>query len=254
LTIEFLLMAAHADANAGLAVGGSFLCESWELRITARCLIEDLRVAPDVGFESIMGHPIVHAFHRKRWNRVEDTKTIGPADGDQTVYRLQGGERERGATWWDSANRVVWLCGSRRHTSSAEDDAFPYFKELMDQGRLLPTAGDVEAFLNDRAERLSNILPEAAQELLQLARANPMKEVTGLLADANVGVLVEIVETLEATYVAIIGARSRHEIYAILAAFFGSELFEWTFEPRLPTRDLDMSRFESCWSILHGEA
>lgn len=247
-------MAAHADADAGLAAGGSFLCESWELRITARCLTEDLGVAPDAGFESVMGHPIVHALQQKRSNRVDDTKTIGPAAGEQTAYRLQGGERERGATWWDATNKVVWLCGSHRHTSGAEDDAFPYFKELMEQDRLFPTAGDVEAFLNDRAERLSNVLPEAAQELLEQARADPMQEVNGLLANANVGVLVEVVETLEATYVAIIGARSRHEIYAILAAFFGSELFEWTFEPRLPTRELDMSRFECCWSILHGQA
>ena len=248
-------MEAHADAETGIAVGGSFLYESWELRITARCLTEDLEVAPDVGFESVIGHPIVHAFHKKRSDRVDDTKTIGPEAGEQTVYRLQGGERERGATWWDATNRVVWLCGSRRHTSGADDDAFPYFLELMELGRLLPAKGDVNALLDDRAERLANVLPEAAQALLERARADPEIEVSGRLANANVGVLVEVIETLEATYVAIIGARSRQVIYAILAAFFASaEFSEWTFEPRLPTRDLDMSRFESCWSILHGDA
>jgi hypothetical protein len=148
----------------------------------------------------------------------------------------------------------VWLCAYGYHESGAEDDAFPYFRNLMDAGRMLPTQADQDALERDRADRLAAALPAEAQRLLAEARAKPETEVSGTLGASDVGVVVVVVQTLEEIHVAISGATTK-QIYAILAAFFPeASVGEWTVETRLPTRDLRADAFESCWSILHGDS
>jgi hypothetical protein len=232
----------------------SKLCAGWELRITERCLVDDLGLAPDASYaDALARHKIVDAFSKKRSERTDNGKTVGPAAGDNTLYRLGHGHRHRGATWYDQDGQVVWLCAYGRHESGADDDAFPYFDELMRTGTMMPTTADRDAAAEDRAARLAAALPRTAQQLLEEARANPGTEVRGTVGSTAIGVVVVVVEKLEETHVAIVGATGRKEIYAILAAFFAdAEFGEWSPASNLPARDLDWEAFESGWYILHG--
>jgi hypothetical protein len=244
------------DPQGDQAVGRAYLCPSGrELRITRRCLEEDLRMASDAAFADALAHEIVRAFRNRRRDRFDDTKTVGPAAGPRTLYRLAHRHRHRGATWYDEELNVVWLCAYGYHESGTSDDAFPYFRELIEAGRIMPTQADRDGVADDRAERLAAALPAEAQRLLEEARVQPDTEVRGTLGSAGVGVVVVVVETLEETHVAIIGTTSKKEIYAILAAFFPqAEVGEWSTETKLPTRELDWEALESCWYILHGNA
>ena len=88
----------------------------------------------------------------------------------------------------------------RLHRSGEQDDAFPYIKGLDEEGRLLPTEEDYKALFDDHGHRAAMVAPEEAQELLAEARANEGVEVRGVLGEAaGVGVVVEVVETLEET-------------------------------------------------------
>ena len=54
----------------GTAHRGSFLCEGWELRVTKRCVEEDLFLGGTGEFAKLQkGHEIVAAFVRERTDR-----------------------------------------------------------------------------------------------------------------------------------------------------------------------------------------
>ena len=125
--------AAPAD-ELGRPYGRSFLCPRWELRITHRCVVDDLQFEAGAGFDEALRHPIVEAFAKKRLTNTGEGKTVDPEAGAETLYHLGSGDRHRGATWWDAENKVVWLCGYGRHESGAVDDAFQLFKQLFDEG------------------------------------------------------------------------------------------------------------------------
>lgn len=151
-------------------------------------------------------------------------------------------------------NKVVWLCGYGWHESGADDDAFQLFKQLIEEGRIKPTPADIEALLDDRAERLANLLPDAAADLLEEARADPDNEKTMTVGGLRLSIVVRYVETLEETFLAVRGG-TRREINALrLSLFQEAELGEWFLEERLPTRELDQEEYEVCYSIWHGEA
>src|SRR5581483_1459751 len=105
------------------AIGGSYLCDDYELRITQRCLRDDLGMPPNATFGDALAHPVVQAFRNQRRQSPVGTKTIGPAAAANTIYRLGHTDDHRGATWHDEANRVVWLCAYRRHRSGEPADA-----------------------------------------------------------------------------------------------------------------------------------
>lgn len=56
---------------------GSCLCERYELRITGRCLVDDLGLTAESSFEDALTHPIVQAFVDKRWTTPDAGKTVG---------------------------------------------------------------------------------------------------------------------------------------------------------------------------------
>jgi nucleotide-binding universal stress UspA family protein len=198
-------------------------------------------------------HEIVLAFQRKASANTVGSKTVGPYAGDRTLYRLARGDDHRGVTWFDSASGVVWLCGSRFHRSGEPDDAFPYFEHLLREHLVWPQPEDYEWLETDRADRLAEQLPEAAQELLAEARRQPNVEHRRVIGTGEVGVLLEIVETLEETYVAT-SVRVMADpigLVVLLAAFYPDRVLpDWRFQPRLPTRPLEPG--ELCMSILHG--
>lgn len=225
-----------------------------ELRITARCLAEDLGLATETPFEDCARVPIVRAFENQRCDGPTGTKTVGPAAGDRTIYRLAMGHRHRGATWFDVAHDVVWLCGYRLHESGDAEDAFPYFHELIEGRRILPTVDDYERLFRDRASRFASTVATDAQSLLAAARTNPGVEQRGLVGgEQHLGAVVEVVETLEETYVAfsLVGLNSTR-IIMLLAAFFpDAEFSDWDPVDALPTRPLQTEDAEIGYRILN---
>lgn len=222
-------------------VRGSYLCERWELRITARCLVEDLGRTPDTPFEDLLGQDIVKGFVGKRSTEPTDTRKVEPLTSGREVYTLGYGHRHRGATWHDKQNGVIWLCAYGRHESGAPADAFPYSKQLDAQSRLLPTRDDYERLIADRNRRFADAVVSDAQALLAAARKEPGVEKPGVLADSvGVGVAVEVVETLEETYVAIRATDLRPGwLDIVLAAFFPDvDLRAWEPTDSFPTRAL----------------
>lgn len=232
---------------------GSFVCDSGhELRVTQRCIATDFAQGVPQTFEDLSDvHEIVGAFRTKRDVNATGGKTVGPDAGARTIYRLGRGNDHRGATWFDSASRVVWLCAYRFHRSGAPDDAFPYFRELIASGKIWPQQEDYDWLDADRAARLAERLPEAAQDLLAAARATPNRERRAVIGSSDVGVIVVVIETLEETYVAldmrtVVGPGA---LATLLAAFYPDRTFqEWVIRAELPNRQLRSA--EICWSIL----
>ena len=213
----------------------------------------------DLGFEATAtfadcrAHPIVRAFEHQRLGDPTGTRTVGPAAGDRTIYRLGHGHDHRGATWYDRDEQVVWLCAYGLHRSGDADDAFPYFHKLIETGVLLPTEDDYAALFEDRGHRFADTVQDDAQRLLQLARSTPGVEQVGILGgEQTTGVLVEVVDTLEETYVAFSMERMDTErLIVILAAFYvDAEFREWELVEMLPTRSLRSD--EACYRVLRG--
>jgi hypothetical protein len=213
-----------------------------------------LELEAGAGFDEALRHPIVDAFAKKRLTSAGEGKTVGPEAGAETLYHLGSGDRHRGATWWDAENKVVWLCGYGWHESGTDDDAFRIFKQLIEDRRIKPTPVDIETFLEDRAERLANLLPESAAGLLEEARADHGKEKAMSVGGLRLSIVVNKVETLEEVFLAVLGGK-RQELNAILVSLFPeAEFGEWLLEERLPTRELDYTEYEVCYSIWHGDA
>jgi hypothetical protein len=173
--------------------------------------------------------------------------------GQRTLYRLGHGHDHRGATWHDEQERAVWLCAYRLHRSGESDDAFPYFHELIGAGRIMPTAADYTALFEDRGRRFVETVQQDAQALLELARSSPATEQVGLLGgEEATAVLVDIMETLEETYVAFSVVRmDPTRPLIILRAFYPDVAFaEWEAVDRLPTRPLRITDGEVAYRLL----
>lgn len=210
------------------ALGDAHLCEAYELRITRRCLEEDLDYHGDTPFEDLAGKEIVKALIGRRSDSPTNTREVTPLSSGKRVYRLAYGERHRGATWYDERHEVVWLLAYAQHRFEGRGDAFPYFKDLDEAGRLLPTATDYEALLRGRDLRFTANIATDAEQLLREARENPGREVIGQLGGAvEVTITVAKVESLEEMHVAIqaVGLPKEHLLLA-LGAFFGDREFD----------------------------
>ena len=160
----------------------------------------------------------------------------------------------RGVTWFDDEERVVWLCACARHRSGQPDDAFPFFRSLQGTGRIWPTNDDYEALAGDRGEQFAAFVLDDAPRLLVMARKAPGTEQVLVIGREPVTVVVHVVETLEETFVAVSTLTLTPSQYALLlVALYPDRAYdEWRTEHRLPTRELDYSRAEICFSILHG--
>ncbi len=234
---------------------GSCICDRYDLRITQRCVVSDLGFDPSITFADARAHPIVHAFESQRALDPIGTRTIGPAAGEMTVYRLGYGHDLRGATWPDQAERVVWLCAYGLHRSGEDDDAFPYFDELIRGGTLLPTEGDYAALFDDRGQRFADTLYDDAQQCLARARSNPGVEQVGVLGgEQATAVVVNVVDTLEEIYVAFsVADIDTVRLVMILSAFDVDAPFpDWDLVETFPTRPLRLDDGEICYRILHG--
>jgi hypothetical protein len=126
-------------------LGGAYICKDWELRVTARCLDEDLNASEKAGFDAILGLKIVKAFVKDRASQSTGARQVTPLTCGLRVYRLAYGNDHRGATLHDEVDAVIWLLAYGRHRSGKPGDFFPFCKGLDAEGRLLPTEDDLRA-------------------------------------------------------------------------------------------------------------
>lgn len=244
-------MAARGRPDRGSFLGGG----NFELRVTGRCLTEDLGEDEATLFADLVGHSIVAAFRNKHHTDPATTRTVGPAAGERTLGRLGYGDDNRGAIWFDHEHGVLWLCAAHsRHRSGEPEDAFPYFDELIGADRIYPTVDDYEALERDRAARLVEAIPGHAQALLERARAAPGIEVTGQVGPVRVRLtVVRVVDVADELFVAV---SMRHGDDAWLAAvLFGfrpdtDDFDVWRNETALPTGDLDRREPELGYSTV----
>lgn len=226
---------------------GSFLCEEWELRLTRRCLEEDLGRSPDTNFGDLLGVEIIKAFIARRRERHDNTREVAPLTSGKTVWRLSRGHDHRGATWYDPDDKVVWLLAYGLHRSGEPEDAFPYFKQLDLEGRLLPTLDDYAALEKDRGRRFVEQVMRVVPRLMEQAKEQPEAEQsTSIGGSAQIGVAMDVVETLEEVYLRVSPLNLRPAwLEIILAAVFGDR--PWEVTDRFPNREpsVEELRFRS---------
>lgn len=187
-----------------VALRGSYLCPDYELRVTGRCLAEDLNRPAADPFRELASHEIITAFINRRRASPEDTRQVAPLSTGRTVYRLAYGDRHRGATWYDEAHGVVWLLAYAQHEFADAGDAFPYFKELDAADRLLPVAADYEALFVARDARLAEVVAHEGRELLNAGRSALGTEIRAVIAaQIEIGLAIDAAEDVEEVTVAI---------------------------------------------------
>lgn len=245
-----------SESHINTALRGSYFIAGYELRVTARCLEEDLEKSLDTPIGDLLDHPIVKALIKDRATEPDAGKTVGPEAGENTIRRLGYGHDHRGATWWDRTEKVVWLCAYHgKHRSGGADDPFKkHFPELIAAKRMKPTAFDYEALFAERDERFVDLVQRDAQALLAEARREPGAEKRAVVGgEADVGCFVEVVEALEETYVAFFIEEVTYERFVILLNAFYVARFEWWEQVHeMPHRAIDEASGEVCYRYLRG--
>ena len=138
-------------------------------RPTLRCVRQDFKVSPLPPLEFDLGrldHPMMAEAHRVAPMSPNGQKRV-LAIRDQLVYRIRHG-RQRGATWVDLKDDLLWLAAVEDREHGSRDDAFEYFAELHSRGCLLPNQDDR---LRIRAERTAGVLVDIDSGVAALAAA-----------------------------------------------------------------------------------
>ncbi len=182
----------------GRTHGGAFICPEWELRITARCLRDDLGAEGDASFEAVEGHEIVKAFKSDRFERSTDTRQVSQIRTGVDVWVLSRGHDHRGATVHDAQEHVIWLVAYGRHRSGAPDDFFPYCRSLAAADELLPTDEDYERLMRERDRRFVETIAVEAAHVLDQARSTGEEQRATLGGRFGSEVAVEVDDELEA--------------------------------------------------------
>lgn len=227
------------ESLVGHTVGGNFVCKQWELRVTKRCLDDDLNAGDDASFESILGLHIVKAFVKDRQNATYGTRQVAPIECRPEVWVLAQGDRHRGATIYDLEQEVVWLVAYGRHESGSPDDFFPYCKGLAEQGALLPTTEDYEGLLADRGSHFAEAVRiEAPMHLLAASHIEGEHRciVGGSL---GAGLCIEVSTEPDATAITVAFFATEIEWEQGLALLAAINPGAWEDVPRMPSRDLE---------------
>lgn len=222
----------------GQATGGAHICAAWELRITERCLTEDLNASPRAPFCDVSGLEIVRALVRERKDRTEGSRDVNGIRSGRTAWVLSHGNDHRGATIHDPAEEVVWLVAYGRHRSGQDDDFFPYCRSLDSAGLLLATTKDYERLFRERDLRFVQAVALEAPVILCQARHEPGEHWHLLGGDTMAGVAVEVEPDVEAITIAFrLDAIDWDLVPILLAAFHPSN--DWELASRMPSRDLE---------------
>ena len=162
----------------------------YELRITTRCLVDDLGLTADAAEvpveELVEQHELIGAFVEQRSQNPIDAEWIRGLTSDIMAYSLHA-TRFRGITWHDKRNGVVWLMAGGFHTSRHPKDAYPTFLALDAADRLLPGQVDFEALVFVRARAAVQGMFDDAPRLVDEARAQP-----GAIIQATLGGRIDV--------------------------------------------------------------
>jgi hypothetical protein len=200
------------ESLVGRCHGGAYLCQDWELRVTKRCMMEDLGVVDDAPFESFRDVEIVKALISDR--PLIDTRQVSPLMCKQEVWVLPRGNDHRGATVFDDVEKVVWLVAAGLHRSGEPNDFFPYCKEIDADRRLLPTADDYETLIIERDARIIEAIVVEAPLILDEARAAE-GEIRVEIARREVALSIEVAAELEAITVAFDLERVEFDLFSV---------------------------------------
>lgn len=223
-------------ALVGKTDRGSFICSDWELRVTNRCVEQDLDRPAGAAFEELQNHEIVKALISDRSDRTENTRQVSPLTSGQPIWVLSRGHDHRGGTFFDEQERVVWLVAYRRHRSGSEDDFFPYCKELDRKERLLPTVQDYERLLRDRDGRIVRSIVIEAPLILKDARRQGTERRAMLGGKHGACIAIETVDDLEAITIAFRVSTIDYDLVPIVLAAFHDG--PWESGDRMPSRRL----------------
>lgn len=233
---------------------GSFFAPKYEMRLTARCIDDDLGRRGVRELYRLRNQEIVKAFINQRQDSHEGTRQVTPLTCGEEIWVLPRGDDHRGATWLDPKSEVLWLCAYHFHRSGDQDDAFPHFRELDADDRLLPSPEDVLELVKERRGRFARLVVGDTQDLLQRATDNPGKEQAAVIGGAvPTGLHVEVVETLEEIAVAMeVDLTTRKDMaLAVLNALQPDLSFsDWQPWPEMPERMLREG--EVCWRHMKG--
>jgi len=226
--------------------GLSLVLPDRELRVTQRCLLEDLGGSKDATLEDVSNHPIVRAFLRERRTKTTGTRTVGQLRSGQDIWVLTQAHRDRGGTWFEAERDIVWLVAAGHHESGSEDDFFPYCRELDKEQRLAPSEKDYTALFLDQRKRLAARILIDAPALRKRARESN-GEISGEIGGKfGVKVAIEVVDEIEEITIAfdLRTLGGTRYIPAILAALEPDG--DWEQTDAMPSRPLE--HYESAFS------
>jgi len=170
-----------------------------QLRITHRCLVEDLgftsddleRSLDELAAGSSDAAKFVRTFIAKRGiDPVDEDSIEGLATGRIPMHPLRRGERIRGLTWLDRDTNVVWLVAAHfDHRSGERGDSYAYFRALR-ADQLLPEELDQLLFREQQAIQAADAILDRIDPALRSALADPGAETRLDIGGVPVSLLV----------------------------------------------------------------
>lgn len=157
-----------------------------QLRITRRCLIEDLGLTPDDLTRPLEELAAGDSDAAKFIKTFVDKRSTDPVDEDSIerlstgripMHPLRRGQRIRGLTWHDRDASVVWLVAAHfAHRSGERGDSYAYFRGLRAE-QLLPEEEDYQLFREQQAIQAADAILDHIDPALGSALADPNQEV-----------------------------------------------------------------------------
>jgi hypothetical protein len=179
------------------------------LRATTRCLIEDLGFSAGDAEEPVEDlarkNSVLAAFCAKRGQLPGDQDRIRGLKASIVAYSLHAGP-DRGLTWYDERNGIVWLLASRFHRSGKRQDSYPFFRALHRED-LLPSRDDYRRHFAAQAYTFAKALLIEPEALLLEARQQPDTICEGRIAGR---IDVRLVVTIDDTLTLVTVALSQH--------------------------------------------
>lgn len=159
---------------------------AYQLRITHRCLVEDLgftsddleRPLEELAAGDSDAAKFVRTFTEKRGiDPVDEDSIEGLATGRVPMHPLRRGQRIRGLTWFDRDTNVVWLVAAHfDHRSGERGDSYAYFRGLRAE-QLLPEELDYLLFREQQAIQAADAILDHIDPALRSALADQGTEV-----------------------------------------------------------------------------
>jgi hypothetical protein len=223
---------------------GAYICAEWELRITDRCMTEDLGCASGTPFEDLPDDGAIRAFKKNRSETATGTRQVSPLTQGMEVWVLSAGAKLRGGTWYEPVDSVIWLVAVGPHKSGQPNDFFPYCKALDADGRLAPTIEDVTAMLLERDARIMEAIAIEGPLVLQHAR-EAGHEVKVRIGHQPAAIGIEAAAELEAITVAFDAGSLDFDLVPIILQAI--QPGEWDVADSMPSRALVLGEvaFES---------